>query len=114
VFVRWKSAGHPKDCLECIAAQNAANTPLNQRITVTLPCPIHGDPAYLWPENQTVWRIYEQMAGNLIYQTYQDGDRPVVKPFLDILVVRCFADAYQIDFLDLLDRLQIIVTGLYE
>jgi hypothetical protein len=100
--------------MECLAAQDAAGTPLHLRKTALLPCPIHGDPAFLWPENQIIWRIYEQMAGNLIYQTFQDGDLPIVKPFLNILVVRCFADAYQIDFLDLLDRLQIIIKGLYE
>ena len=67
-----------------------------QRTEQPLPCPKHGHPGWLCEDNQTLWELYEAVAGNVTLQTYQRGDKTVTKSFLNPLVVQVVFEWWEI------------------
>jgi hypothetical protein len=90
--------------LTCIEEYDEARTPVDQRTEQGLPCPKHGHPGTLWPENWLFVEMYHAMAGNMVYLPGQE--KTLI--FLSVPVVKILTDAYHVDFLEAWERLQII------
>jgi hypothetical protein len=49
-----------------------------------VPCPIHGDPRFCFPENQEALKIYHFLSHNHLERQFRQGDKTVGKWVLDI------------------------------
>jgi hypothetical protein len=79
-----------------------------------VPCPEHGDPAYLWPENVDALEIYTRLnAGNHLVRHEKQGDSEVVRYYLNYTLIDIFCRAWDVDFRETLDKLEIIHKELY-
>ena len=116
MHIAWTRAqGQLETCPLCVEA--VGDIPYERRVTLSfpLPCPEHGDPSALMPENYDAWEIYAHMhPGAHIYLEMQQGDKTIRKPYLNLPVIESLCRAYDCDFLATLDKLEIMHKELTE
>jgi hypothetical protein len=110
MHISWIRAGRSLSaCPLCVQEQADAGIPTEARIVRGLPCAVHGDPRYLWPENFDAVDIWNRLTpGDFVYLDMQEGAKTVRRGYLDKRVVKDLCDAYSIDYLETLDKLSLI------
>jgi hypothetical protein len=116
MHLAWvKSKGKMRTCPICIDEQNDQHVPLDQRTEQPLPCPKHGDPRFCLPGVREAVEIYGHMnPGSHIIIEEPKGDKIIRKFFLNIPVCESLCHAYGVDFLDTLEKLEIIHHEVYQ
>lgn len=97
-------AGCPDICMLCIEEQKNQKIPIQRRKAQKLPCPIHGDPD-IWPENRIAISLYQKLQP--YHKIIEQGEK---KPllFLNLELLKIFCDELNLNFLDMLEKLEIV------
>ena len=107
-----KQGGQLNSCPLCIDDQ--ADLPLDKKHECPLPCAKHGDPEIIEPENLDALEIYAHMSpGSHIYLDFIEGQHTKKKAFLNLTIIESLCRAYECNFLDTLEKLEIIHQELY-
>jgi hypothetical protein len=87
---------------------------MDRRTAQSLPCPEHGDPRLLLPENQEALEIYRYLDLNHIIREVKQGDKVVGKWIVDVKLALMLCQAWGVeDVPETLAKLSIIHKEYY-
>jgi len=79
-----------------------------------LPCEKHGDPRLLTPYNAALMGLYEVLSNAHEWQQFQEGDKIISKPRLNLIALQLICQSEGLPFLAMFDRLSSIHKEIYE
>jgi hypothetical protein len=91
----------------CVEEQIKQKTPIHRRKEQRLPCPEHGD-LNIWPENRIVFSLYEKIQPYHEIRYIKRGESQEPIYFLNLKLVKIFCDELNLEFLDILEKLEIV------
>jgi hypothetical protein len=105
-------------CPLCVEAQADPNSPkykdADRRGKPPIPCPEHGDPRILYPENRDAIEIYKRLKDYHITKEYETGGKRRKKTHLDLSLALSLCRALKIeDIQDTLTKLDVIHSEIY-
>ena len=96
-------------CPLCLEAVEQVPYERRTQQNFPIPCEIHGNPAILYPENEIAFLIYGHLyPGNMAIIEMQHGEHVKRELFLRIEPIKMLCDAYDVDLLETLQKLEII------
>ncbi len=86
--------------------------PKHQRKTTEYPCKIHGDPRLLMSENAAYVELFQELQPYSEVREVEQGGKAVRIPMVNIAVLKIFCDAGNLDFFELLHKMNVIQEAL--
>jgi hypothetical protein len=105
-------------CPLCVDEQADPKSPkyieADRRQKPPIPCPEHGDPRVLYPENYDALEIYQRLRWHHIPHEYEIGGQIIRKQHLDMSLALSLCYAYKVeDIPEMLDKLEAIHSEIF-